>query len=228
MTAPGPAGPAASRSVPTDLAYVIFDIDGTLLDSAAGILAGFQVALAAGGVDVPDEQALRVHLGPPLRDFLTLSGVTPDRLDESAQAYHDFYLSEGLRRAAPYPGVPALLKRLRGHGITLATASAKRTSTAEAIIAAHGLAPYFTVIGGTDPTRLTKAETVAGVLTELAADPARTVMVGDRHHDIEGAHACGVRAVGARWGYGVGDELVEAGADWLADDLDELGQLLLD
>ena len=93
----GPA-PAAVRTV-------VFDIDGTLLDSAAGILAGFQHALRAGGVAVPAESELRVHLGPPLRDFLTLAGVPEDRLDGAAQAYHEFYLAEGLRQAAPYDGV---------------------------------------------------------------------------------------------------------------------------
>ena len=64
------------------------------------------------------------------------------------------------------------------------------------------------------------------MLTDLAADPDRTIMVGDRQHDIEGAHACGVRAIGARWGYGVSDELTEAGADWLADDAVTAGRLL--
>lgn len=218
---------SADRPVPTDLGLVVFDIDGTLLDSAAGILAGFQVALEVGGVEVPDEQALRVHLGPPLRDFLTLSGVAPDRLDLAAQAYHDFYLSDGLRRARRYEGIEQLLQGLTDDGIILATASAKRTTTAEAIMAAHGLAPYFTLIAGTDEHRLTKAETLAGVLDELSADPGSAIMVGDRQHDILGAHGCGVRAVGARWGYSVGDELVDAGADWLADDVPGLARLLL-
>ena len=211
---------------PTGIQVVVFDIDGTLLDSATGILAGFGVALAAGGVPVPDEASLRVHLGPPLRDFLALSGVAADRIDVAAQAYHDYYLTEGLRQATAYPGVEALLRRLRAGGLRLATASAKRTTTAQAIITEHGLAPYFEVIAGTDEQRLTKAETLAGVLTDLAADPARTIMVGDRQHDIVGAHACDVRAVGARWGYGVDDELARAGADWLADDPATVGRLL--
>jgi len=211
---------------PADVRVVVFDIDGTLLDSAAGILTGFGVALAAGGVPVPDEASLRIHLGPPLRDFLTLSGVATDRIGEAVQAYHDYYLTDGLRRATTYPGVEVLLGRLRATGLRLATASAKRTTTAQAIIAEHGLSPYFDVIGGTDENRLTKAETLAGVLTDLAADPDRTIMVGDRQHDIEGAHACGVRAIGARWGYGVDDELAEAGADWLADDAASAGRLL--
>ena len=204
----------------------MFDIDGTLLDSAAGILAGFQRALRAGGVVVPSEAELRVHLGPPLRDFLTLAGVVPDRLDGAAQAYHDFYLAEGLQQATPYAGVEELLGRLVEAGVTLATASAKRTTTARAILAAHGLAPFFTVIGGTDETHLTKAQTIAAVLAELAADPATTIMVGDRSHDIDGAHTVDVRAVGALWGYGVEDELVTAGADWLAPDVAACGRLL--
>ena len=71
-----------------------------------------------------------MHLGPPLRDFLTLAGVPAERLDGAAQAYHDFYLAEGLQQAAPYDGVEELLGRLVEAGVTLATASAKRTTTA--------------------------------------------------------------------------------------------------
>jgi phosphoglycolate phosphatase len=214
---------SAAAPVPST---VVFDIDGTLLDSATGILAGFRRALAAGGVIAPEPAALRIHLGPPLRDFLVTAGVAPDRIDAAAQAYHDYYLAEGLHQATVYPGVETLLGRLTAAGTTLATASAKRTSTARAIVAAHGLGSYFTVIGGTDETRLSKAQTIGAVLDELAADPATTIMVGDRSHDIEGAHACGVRAVGARWGYAVAEELTAAGADWLADDIADLGRLL--
>jgi phosphoglycolate phosphatase len=213
-------------SAPAAVRTVVFDIDGTLLDSAAGILAGFQHALRAGGVAVPAESELRVHLVPPLRDFLTLAGVPAERLDGAAQAYHDFYLAEGLRQAAPYEGVVELLGRLVEAGVTLATASAKRTATARAILEAHGLAAGFRVIGGTDAVRLTKAQTIAGVLDELGADPATTIMVGDRHHDIDGAHTVDVAAIGALWGYGVEGELVAAGADWLARDAAACARLL--
>lgn len=220
---------SGSTTTPTGISgitTVVFDIDGTLLDSAAGILAGFQRALVAGGVAVPTESELRVHLGPPLPDFLTTAGVTGGRLAGAIQAYRDFYLAEGIWQASPYEGVTALLDRLTAAGYQLATASAKRTTIAEAIVTAHGLAPYFAVIGGTDQTKLTKADTLGHVLTELGAKPAETIMIGDRRHDIEGAHACGVRAVGARWGYGVADELIRARADWLADDIAELARLL--
>lgn len=205
---------------------VVFDIDGTLLDSAAGILAGFRRALVAGGVATPAEADLRIHLGPPLLDFLVTAGVAQDRLAEAAQAYHDFYLTDGIWQASPYAGITPLLDRLVASGYRLATASAKRSATAEAIVTAHGLAPYFAVIGGTSQTRLTKADTLGYVLAELNAEPGETIMIGDRHHDIEGAHAHGIRAIGVRWGYGVGDELVRATADWLADDVADLVRLL--
>ena len=220
---------SGSTTTPTGISgitTVVFDIDGTLLDSAAGILAGFQRALVAGGVAVPTESELRVHLGPPLPDFLRTAGVTQERLAVAIQAYRDFYLAEGIWQARPYDGVTALLERLTAAGYQLATASAKRTTIAEAIVTAHGLAPYFAVIGGTDQTRHTKADTLGYVLTELGAEPGETIMIGDRHHDIDGAHACGIRAIGARWGYGVADELVRAEADWLADDVAELARLL--
>lgn len=210
----------------SDARTIVFDVDGTLLDSAAGILAGFRRALLAVGVSAPSEDELRAHLGPPLREFLAGAGVGPDHIDQAAAAYHDYYLSSGLHLAAPYPGVVKLLDRLRAAGFVLATATAKRTPTARAILAAHDLAPYFTMIAGTDERRATKAETLAGVLTELDAGPSATIMVGDRRHDVEGAHACGVRAVGARWGYGPGDELAVAGADWLVDDVEDLAALL--
>lgn len=210
----------------TGITTVVFDIDGTLLDSATGILAGFRRALTAGGVVPPTEAELRVHLGPPLQDFLLDAGVTQERLAGSVQAYREFYLAEGMWQAAPYEGIVSQLDRLVAGGYRLATASAKRQPIAEAIVTAHGLAPYFEVIGGTDRTRLTKADTLAHVSAELGADPATTIMVGDRRHDIEGAHACGIRAAGVRWGYGVDDELARAGADWLLDEVTELGRLL--
>ena len=209
-----------------DVRTVVFDIDGTLLDSATGILAGFRHSLESVGVPAPDEAELRTHLGPPLHEFLVTAGVGADRLDEAARAYHTYYLADGLRQASPYPGVEALLASLAAAGITLATASAKRTPTAEAIVAVHGLDRYFTLIGGTDATLLSKAHTIGDVLRRLDADPARTIMVGDRHHDVVGAHTCGVRVVGALWGYGGRAELTAAGADWLASDADDLGRLL--
>ena len=97
--------------------------------------------------------------------------------------------------------------------VRLGTATAKRTDVAQAIMARHGLADYFQVINGADPTRTTKAETIGQTLADLGdPDPNAVVMVGDRHSDIAGGRACGVRTVGVTWGYGSRAELTTADA----------------
>ncbi len=201
---------------------VIFDIDGTLLDSAAGIVAGFRHALGAMGLAAPSEEELRSDLGPPVGDFLSGAGVPPHRLAEAVAAYRSFYAAEGMHQSRPYPGVPELLRILAQEGVLLGTATAKRTDTASAILALHGLATRFDVVNGTTDTITGKAETIAETLRRLGAVPTGSVMVGDRHSDISGAHACGLSAIGVTWGYGSRDELVRAGADRLVDTTAEL------
>ena len=207
---------------PTDPAAVIFDIDGTLLDSAAGIVAGFRHALVSVGATPPTDASLRSDLGPPVGDYFSSLGLADDQLRRAVVAYRTFYLADGLHQATPYAGVVELLEHLAPR-IPLGTATAKRTDTAEAILTAHDLAHYFTVVNGTDETRTTKPETVADTLVRLGSpDPRRVVMVGDRHSDVTAGLACGVFSVGVTWGYGPVDELRDAGADALVDSPAEL------
>ena len=208
---------------PTDLTAVIFDIDGTLLDSADGIVAGFRHALTSVGIAVPDDATLRSDLGPPIWDYFTSLGLADDRLAQAVLAYRTYYWAEGLHQAAAYAGVPELLDALSAAQLPLGTATAKRTDTAEAILAAHGLDGYFAVINGADEARPTKTETVTDTLVRLGSpDPVRVAMIGDRHFDIAAARACGVFAVGVTWGYGPVEELRDAGADALVDSPAEL------
>ena len=88
-----PSSVPTATAAPTGITTIVFDIDGTLLDSATGILAGFRRALAEGGVAAPDAAELRTHLGPPLSDFLVSAGVPPERVDRAAQAARQSYAS---------------------------------------------------------------------------------------------------------------------------------------
>lgn len=206
-------------------AAVVFDIDGTLLDSATGIVAGFRSALLSVGVEPPDEASLRAALGPPIGDYFTSLGLDGDRLRTGVEAYRRYYWAEGMYASAPYPGITALLDGLSG--TPLATATAKRTDTAERILAVHGFDDRFAVIAGTAEHRTTKAETLAYALERLGdPDPARVLMIGDRHSDIAGARACGVHAFGVTWGYATAGELEAAGADMLIERPAELLDLL--
>jgi len=202
---------------PVRLTAVIFDIDGTLLDSAAGIVAGFRYALRSVGFPAPGDAVLRSDLGPPVGPYFTSLGLDDALLERAVAAYRRYYRAEGMHDAAAYPGIADLLVAL-GQTLILGTATAKRTETAEAILDAHGLAGYFAAINGTDDRRTTKAQTIAHTLELLGQpDPSTVMMVGDRHSDIAGGQACGLFTVGVTWGYGSRAELVTAGADTLVD-----------
>ena len=197
-----PAGDATTGSP-----VVVFDIDGTLLDSAPGIIAGFQHALRSVGFSPPDAETLRLDLGPPEQIFTALGLASAD-LDPAVQAYRAYYLAHGLQQSEPYEGVIGLLEQLRGRGVTLATATAKRTEVAQAIVDHHGLGHFFRVVNGTDAQHRTKTETLGHTL-ELLGGPApeRVVMVGDRHSDVAAAESCGAVPVAVSWGYGSAAEL---------------------
>lgn len=143
-------------------------------------------------------------------------GLSGDELEAAVAAYRRFYAEDGIHRSSVYPGVEDLLDALVERGIVLATATAKLTPVARAILDLHGLADRFAVVNGTDPDHSTKTETLTHTLELLAGPPpAGVLMVGDRHSDMTAARACGVGSVGVCWGYGTTHELQEAGADHL-------------
>lgn len=205
---------------------VVLDVDGTVVDSADGIVAGFRHAIAAVGVTPPDDATLRSDLGPPLAQLLPGFGVSEDRVDDALAAYRSFYLREGVRRAEPYAGVGAVLAALAAR-YPLGTATAKRTDVAHALLEAHGLERHFRVVNGLGDDHPSKAETLRQTLELLGdVDPAAAVMVGDRRSDVAAGQAVGTRTVGVLWGYGSRDELEAAGADVLLEHPAELVGLL--
>lgn len=210
-----------------DLAAVVLDVDGTLIDSADGIVAGFRHALEAVGVVPPDDATLRSDLGPPLVDLLPALGVPADRLDEALATYRTFYFREGLHQARVYDGVREVLAALSARW-PLATATAKRTDTAVATLQAHGLASWFAVVNGLGENHPTKAATLTQTLELMGGvHPTQVVMVGDRRSDVVAGQAVGTRTVGVLWGYGNRAELEGAGADVLLEHPHQLVDLLL-
>jgi phosphoglycolate phosphatase len=170
---------------------------------------------------------LRSDLGPPVGTLFTSLGLSDTHLDQAVTAYRSFYGEHGLQQASVYPGVQELLDGLTERGLILATATAKLTPVARAILELHGLAGYFPVVNGTDATHHTKTETLTRTLELLGSpDPATVAMVGDRHSDIAAAQACGVVAIGVCWGYGTREELEATGADHLVDSPAKLLSLL--
>lgn len=185
---------------------VIFDLDGTLTDSAEGIVASFRHALLTIGVDVPDGDLANRIVGPPMHLTLQEMGLG-EHTDAAIAAYRADYSRRGWSMNRPFAGIPELLADLHAAGVRLAVATSKAEPAARRILAHFGLEERFEVISGAtvDGTRSSKAEVLGHALAQLAPLPDRVVMVGDRSHDVEGAAAHGIGAIVVGWGYG-GDD----------------------
>ena len=188
---------------------VLFDLDGTISDSAAGILAALRHAFATTGLPPLNAATERAILGPPFYESLPpLIGDVP--LGEVISAYRSHYGDGAMFDASVFPGLAELLEAIGEHGITMAVATSKPEAYAIPIVEHLGLAEHFVTIGGDalDGSRGSKALVVGDVLARLGSpDPSRVLMIGDRSHDVEGARAHGVDCVGAAWGYALPGEL---------------------
>jgi phosphoglycolate phosphatase len=209
---------------------VLFDLDGTIMDSRPGIVAGLTRGLSAVGVTVADGYDWTPYLGPPLRDsFASEHGLSEADIDVAVAAYLDDYEAEGKYANAVYPGMAELLADLANDGRTVALATSKRAFLADDIVNHFGLRDHFAHVGGSHPdgTGGRKDEVIAATLAALEEDAGLdVVMIGDRHHDIEGAQRTGVATIGVSWGYAVDGELEAAGADVIVDTVDQLAARL--
>lgn len=199
-------------------ALVLFDLDGTLTDSAPGIIDALHYALDQLGLDRPDEQTLRSFLGPPLAvTFAEYYQLDNRTIDEGIGHYRERYAQTSVSGNSVFPGIPELLSELGNYGVTLATATSKPTETAREILEHFDLLPHFTFIGGATMSteRIRKADVIAHTLANLPGHET-VVMIGDRHHDIAGAQAHGLPSIGVTWGYGDTKELSDAGAHHIA------------
>ena len=196
---------------------VLLDLDGTLVDSAPGILGSLGEAFEELGVPLPPGGLPRTLLGPPL--YTSLPGLVGDDVAPALlAAYRRIYGERGLLECTPFAGVDALLTALAGAGVRMAVATSKAQVYAERIVTHRGWTDLFaTVCGDTlDGQRPTKADVVGEALHRLGdSNPGgsgSTVMVGDRLHDVVGARKHGLDCLGAGWGYAAPGELEEAGA----------------
>lgn len=185
---------------------VIFDLDGTLTDSAEGIVASFRHALHTVGAVVPDGDLVSRIVGPPMHVTLQEMGLGAGA-EAAIAAYRADYTSRGWSMNRLFTGIPALLQDLKRAGVRLAVATSKAEHTAQRILAHFGLDSSFEVIAGASPdgVRSAKSDVVAHALAQLAPVPDRVVMIGDRSHDVEGAAVHGIGTIVVGWGYGAGD-----------------------
>ncbi len=207
---------------------VLFDVDGTLLDSAPGILSTLREVFHTMGTDIAGVDLMR-YVGPPLRD--TFAEYYPDaaRIEEATELYRASYAVRGCHICKPYPGALEMLRRLKEAGLILCTATCKPTQVVTPILQEQGLAPLIDLIAGAsmDKSRDTKAAVIQYVLDQPLLRGKRALMVGDRHDDMRGAAACGLDAAAVLYGYGSRAELAPFGPKFCAESCGQLAQLIL-
>jgi len=212
---------------------VLWDVDGTIADASPGILPRITEVLTSLGRTPPAPEDLRHWIGPPMLESFEVRGMlSPAEAVEAVRHYRELAARDGYAASVDlYPGVPELLHELHAAGIPQATASTKPENQVFAILTHYGLTECFAAISGAcaDANVLdTKADVLGRALDRLSAagvDTSRPVLIGDRHHDVEGAAAFDIPVIFVRWGFGHPGE--EEGARAVVETADELRELLL-
>ena len=198
--------------------FVLFDLDGTLTDSAEGIVNSVVYALERKGVPYVSKQELRRFVGPPLQaSFRDHCGFSEEEAKDAVRVFREYFTEKGIYENAVYEGVPEMLLSLCKAGFKLAVATSKPEAFAKQILERFDLAKYFTVIAGASMDGTDKPTVIRLALSRLNTEPSsRVLMVGDREHDILGAKEVGISSLGVLYGYGSKEELEEAGAAYIA------------
>ena len=200
---------------------VIFDLDGTLTRSEEGIWNCVRYAAEKLGFPVPDAATLRKFIGPPLGwSFMEYMGMSEEMANKAVSTYRERYEAVGLFENRVYPGIRRLLRMLHRDGWYIGIATGKPQRSSERIIEHFGLNRYITkIVGPKDGHGADKELLIRQALPE---DAGEAWMVGDRRFDMEGAKKVGIGAIGAGYGYGSREELMNSGCDVYCETVEDI------
>ena len=212
--------------------YLIFDLDGTLTDSKAGIVRCINHALKSCGFpEVKQDRNLSRFVGPPLREgFKELVGTSDNSsIERLVAAYRERYATVGLYESVLYPGIAELLSDLFDREKVLILATSKPTIYARRILENFGLGSLFDRIIGSelDGTRSSKEELIRFAVGAYGGPTSSYVMIGDRGDDIVGARRNRVDSIGVLYGYGTASEVTESNPTFVAKTAEGIRAILL-
>lgn len=207
--------------IPTFGVY-LFDVDGTLVDSAADICGAIQGVLANTPQNQVSDTFLRGYIGRHLIDLFEdlFPAYTPEQIEGLIVEYRKTYPARNHANTVCYPGIQEVLQRLPGRK---STATTKGTPTTRIVLEKFGLLPYFDHVQGTDgfPAK-PNPDVIFRALEALKAKPEECLFVGDSAADMEAAKRAGVQSCAVTYGYGRREELARWNPDYLVNDLQEL------
>lgn len=211
--------------------YILFDLDGTLIEPKVGITKSVAYALNYFGIQVDDLDSLCKFIGPPLRDsFVKYYGFSKEKAEEAVAKFREYFRPHGVFENDLYDGVPELLIALKEADKKVILATSKPQVFADMILKHYDIYKYFDVVVGSelDGSREKKGDVIAFALEQAGVtDKTMAIMVGDREHDVIGAKENGLDSIGVLYGHGTLNELQEHGANGIAETVKELQELLL-
>jgi Predicted phosphatases len=216
-------------SISNQIGYVLFDLDGTIIDSEAGVTKSAQAALLALGI-LESQTNLRSFIGPPLRESFKRYTQNEELVEKAISVYRERYTNAGLYECQLYPGIANFLRDLYSTGKKVILASAKPEPYCKKILKYLNVIQYFdNVFGATfDGKYDDKSVLLADIIKQIGNPPKnQIVMVGDRCYDILAAHANGIRAIGVNYGFAKVNELEASYSDYIARDVDDLRWFLI-
>ena len=210
--------------------YLFFDLDGTLTDSAEGITNCVEYALNKFGISVNDKSELNRFVGPPLVPaFMEFYGFSEQDAKQAVEYYRERFKDIGIFENRVYDGIPSLLATLKSKGYKTVIATSKPEQFATRIVDHFGLSDYFLLVAGAtfDGKISTKQEVIEHAIRSLKIENFSDIlMIGDRHHDVDGAKSLGIDSLGVLYGYGNRRELEEAGATYIAKSVSDIEDII--
>lgn len=211
---------------------ILFDLDGTLLKTDSGVLNCVRKTFNDLGFELPPEGKLRSFMGPPLEDcFTKVCGLSWEQTAKAISAFRSYYEDGGLYDAKVYDGMEDFLKLLKDKGCSLAVATSKNEKFAKMVLKHFGIYDYFDTLAGAPGNieiKWTKRDSVLKAMKALTrADSKNTVLIGDRKFDAYGAKEAGIDSIGVLYGYGTREEIMSCPFAGIAEDIDDLKNLLL-
>lgn len=197
--------------------HLLFDLDGTLIDSKRGIFNAVNYTLDQMKIDPADRPAdMSPFIGPPLRDsFKELFNFSTEKAEAATSVYRDYYGKKGLFEYDVITGVENAIRHLAGKGVAMYVVTSKAEEYAVQIINSLSFGQYFKNITGCeiDGRRSSKHELILHTLNLIDVEPSEhVIMIGDRYHDIRGAKAAGISSAAVLYGYGSSEELLNESA----------------
>lgn len=210
---------------------ILFDLDGTITDSAEGIINSVEYALKRYNITVTDRSELRKFIGPPLHEsFEKYYGFSAEEAKQGVACYREYYARKGIYENRVYDGIESMLSKLKESGKTIILATSKPEKYAGEILKYFKLDDYFTYIAGSnlDGTRTRKDEVIEYALKACnITDYSNVVMIGDRKHDIIGAAMHSIDSIGVLYGYGSREELEGVKATYIINNTEEILTIIL-